>query len=54
MKLALFLLIVMYGGFVQSLLGFGGTPLAMPLGILVMGLSVTKPVMTEASLRSMP
>lgn len=46
MKLALFLLIVMYGVFVQSLLGFGGTPLAMPLGILVMGLSVTKPVIT--------
>ena len=46
MKIALFLFILMYGVFVQSLLGFGGTPLAMPLGILVMGLSVTKPVMT--------
>lgn len=46
MKIALFLFILMYGVFVQSLLGFGGTLLSMPLGIMVMGMTLTKPVLT--------
>lgn len=42
----LFLLVLMYGVFVQALVGFGGTLLSMPLGIMLMGLDLTKPVMT--------
>lgn len=42
----LFLLVLLYGVFVQALVGFGGTLLSMPLGIILMGLDVTKPVMT--------
>lgn len=42
----LFFLVIMFGVFVQSLAGFGGTLIAMPLGIVLMGLGVTKPVMT--------
>ena len=46
MKTVLFLLILMFGVFVQSLAGFGGTLLSMPLGIMLMGIGLTKPVMT--------
>lgn len=42
----LFILVLMYGVFVQSLVGFGGTLLSMPLGIMLMGMPLTKPVMT--------
>lgn len=42
----LFLLVMMLGVFVQALVGFGGTLLSMPLGIMLMGLPITKPVMT--------
>lgn len=39
----------MYGVFVQALVGFGGTLLSMPLGILLKGLALTKPVLTIAA-----
>ena len=42
----LFFLVILFGVFVQSLVGFGGTLITMPLGILLMGPDVTKPVMT--------
>ncbi len=42
----LFFLVILFGVFVQSLVGFGGTLITMPLGILLMGIGVTKPVMT--------
>lgn len=42
----LFILVLMFGVFVQALAGFGGTLLSMPLGIMLMGMSLTKPVMT--------
>lgn len=40
------MLVLMFGVFVQALAGFGGTLIAMPLGIMIMGMGVTKPVMT--------
>lgn len=46
MNQILFIFVLMYGVFVQSLVGFGGTLLSMPLGIMLMGLPLTKPVMT--------
>lgn len=46
MDLVLFMLILMFAVFVQALSGFGGTLIAMPLGIALMGLDLTKPVMT--------
>ena len=46
MQYILFMLILMFGVFVQALAGFGGTLIAMPLGIMLMGIGVTKPVMT--------
>ena len=45
-KTVLFILILMFGVFVQALAGFGGTLLSMPLGIMLMGIDLTKPVMT--------
>ena len=42
----LFFLVILFGVFVQALVGFGGTLITMPLGILLMGPDVTKPVMT--------
>lgn len=42
----LFVLVVMFGVFVQSLVGFGGTLLSMPLGIMLLGLNTTKPIIT--------
>ena len=42
----LFFLVILFGVFVQSLVGFGGTLITMPLGIILMGAGVTKPVMT--------
>ena len=46
MQYILFMLVLMFGVFVQALAGFGGTLIAMPLGIMIMGMGVTKPVMT--------
>ena len=46
MQLVWFMLILMFAVFVQALSGFGGTLIAMPLGIALMGLDLTKPVMT--------
>ncbi len=46
MQYVLFMLVLMFGVFVQALAGFGGTLIAMPLGIMIMGMGVTKPVMT--------
>lgn len=46
MQYILFMLILMFGVFVQALAGFGGTLIAMPPGIMIMGMGVTKPVMT--------
>lgn len=46
MNQVLFILVLMFGVFVQALAGFGGTLLSMPLGIMLMGMSLTKPVMT--------
>lgn len=46
MTLFLFLLVMAWGVFVQALVGFGGTLLSMPLGIMLMGLPITKPVAT--------
>lgn len=42
----LFVLIMMFSVFLQSLVGFGGTLLAMPLGIMISGIALTKPVLT--------
>lgn len=42
----LFMLVVMFGVFVQAVVGFGGTMLAMPLAIMLVGLDLSKPVMT--------
>lgn len=46
MQYILFMLVLMFGVFVQALAGFGGTLIAMPPGIMIMGMGVTKPVMT--------
>ncbi len=46
MQLVWFMLVLMFAVFVQALSGFGGTLIAMPLGIALMGLPLTKPVMT--------
>ncbi len=46
MNQVLFFFVLMFGVFVQALVGFGGTLLSMPLGIMLMGMGVTKPVMT--------
>ncbi|MBQ0111126.1 MAG: sulfite exporter TauE/SafE family protein, partial [Oscillospiraceae bacterium] len=46
MNEVLFILIMMLGIFIQAVTGFGGTLIAMPLGIAVMGISTTKPVLT--------
>ncbi|MBQ6540760.1 MAG: sulfite exporter TauE/SafE family protein [Oscillospiraceae bacterium] len=45
-KYVLFLLVVMLAMFIQSLVGFGGNPIAMPLGIILVGVGLAKPVMT--------
>lgn len=45
MQIVLFILIVMIGVFAQSLVGFG-IMLAMPLCILLLGITLAKPVMT--------
>ena len=42
----LFLLILFAAFAVQSLTGFGGPPIAMPLGIAVVGVATAKPVIT--------
>ena len=42
----LFILVMMFGVFVQALAGFGGTLLSMPLCIMLVGLPLSKPVLT--------
>ena len=37
---------MMFGVFVQALAGFGGPLIAMPFGIMLLGIGITKPVMT--------
>lgn len=46
MNTVLFILIVILAMFIQALVGFGGNPIAMPFGILLVGVGVAKPVMT--------
>ena len=45
----LFFLVILFGVFLQSSVGFG-TVVTMPLGILLMGMGVTKPVVTFIAL----
>ena len=45
----LFFLVILFGVFLQSSVGFG-TVVTMPLGILLMGMCVTKPVVTFIAL----
>ena len=45
----LFFLVILFGVFLQASLGFG-TVVTMPLGILLMGMGVTKPVVTFVAL----
>ena len=45
----LFFLVILFGVFLQSSVGFG-TVVTMPLGILLMGIGVTKPVVTFVAL----
>ena len=45
----LFLLVILFGVFLQAAVGFG-TVVTMPLGILLMGLGVTKPVVNFVAL----
>ena len=42
----LFILVVALAVFIQSVAGFGGNLLAMPLGIVLVGVGVAKPIMT--------
>lgn len=42
----LFVLTMTFGVFVQSLAGFGGPLFAMPIGIMLCGIGLAKPVMT--------
>ena len=45
-KLLLFLLVMTFGVFVQSTVGFGGPLIIMPLGLMLLPLGVVKPVTT--------
>ena len=45
-KYILFILVVFMAMFIQSLVGFGGNPIAMPFGIILVGVTLAKPVMT--------
>ena len=45
----LFFLVILFGVFLQAAVGFG-TVVTMPLGILLMGIGVTKPVVTFVAL----
>ena len=49
MKEVLFFIVVLFGVFLQASVGFG-TVVTMPLGILLMGLDVTKPVVNFVAL----
>ncbi len=42
----LYVLVVTFAVFIQAVAGFGGTLIAMPLGILLVGVGVAKPSMT--------
>ncbi|MBQ0084597.1 MAG: sulfite exporter TauE/SafE family protein, partial [Clostridiales bacterium] len=42
----LFVLTMTFGVFVQALAGFGGPLFAMPIGIMLCGIGLAKPVMT--------
>ena len=46
----LFIFVVFVAVFIQSVAGFGGTLIAMPLGILLVGVGTAKPVMTIIAL----
>ena len=46
----LFVLVVLFGVFVQSAAGFGGPLISMPIGILLVGVGIAKPVITIAAL----
>ena len=46
----LFILVVLFGVFVQSGAGFGGPLISMPIGILLVGVGLAKPVITVAAL----
>lgn len=45
-QMILFVLVTAFAVFVQSVAGFGGTLLSMPLGILLVGVGVARPVLT--------
>ena len=45
----LFFVVIFFGVFLQSSVGFG-TVVTMPLGILLMGMGITKPVVTFIAL----
>ena len=42
----LYILVIMFGVFVQSMAGFGGTLICMPLGLMLLPLGIVKPVTT--------
>ncbi len=46
----LFVLVVLFGVFVQAAAGFGGPLISMPIGILLVGVGLAKPVITVAAL----
>lgn len=46
MNYVMFIIVLMFGVFVQAMVGFGGTMLAMPLAIMLVGLDLSKPVLT--------
>ena len=45
-RVVLFVFVVAFAVFVQAVAGFGGNLLAMPIGIVLVGVGVSKPVMT--------
>ena len=49
MRAVLFYLVILFGVFLQASVGFG-TVVTMPLGILLMGIGLTKPVVTFIAL----
>ena len=49
MREVLFYLVILFGVFLQASVGFG-TVVTMPLGILLMGIGLTKPVVTFIAL----
>ncbi len=45
-KVVLFILVIAFAVFIQSVAGFGGNLIAMPIGIMLIGVGTAKPVMT--------